>query len=81
MTPVILHRTYFRQNQKARIVRLCNRLLIAELALVGLLTVGVTGFIFDFVVGPLAGLVAAVLATMTVLVLWLVVPQSRKRMA
>ncbi len=81
VTPVILHRTYFRQNQKARIVRLSNRLLIAELVLVGLLTVGVTGFIFDFVVGPAAGLAAAIAATVVVIALWLALPQSRKRMA
>lgn len=81
VTPVILHRTYFRKNQKARIVALSNRLLIAELIVVGILTVGVAGFIFDVVVGPVAGLCAAVVATAAVLGLWLVLPQSRKRMS
>jgi len=81
VTPVILHRTYFRQNQKERIVRLSNRLLIAELVLVGLLTIGVAGFIFDVVVAPVAGLVAAVVATVVVVALWIVLPQTRKRMA
>lgn len=81
VTPVILHRTYFRQNQKERIVRLSNRLLIAELVLVGLLTIGVAGFIFDVVVAPVAGLVAAVVTTVVVVALWIVLPQTRKRMA
>ena len=81
VTPVILHRTYFRQNQKERIVRLSNRLLIAELVLVGLLTIGVAGFIFDVVVAPVAGLIAAVVATVVVVALWIVLPQTRKRMA
>lgn len=70
MTPVTLHRLHFAKRLKARIVRVANALLIATLAVVSLLVVGVTAFIFEVVVSPSAGLWAAIATAAAVLVLW-----------
>jgi len=78
IAPVILHRTFFRRQGKDQVVILGNRLLLAELLVVGLLAIGVTGFIFDFVVGGAAGVVASVISALVVIALWLVLPQVRK---
>lgn len=81
VAPVILHRTFFRHQAKDEVVLFGNRLLLAELIVVGLLTIGVTGFIFDFVVGGAAGYVAAGISLTVVVVLWVVLPQVRKASA
>lgn len=81
IAPVILHRTFFRHPAKDHVVILGNRLLLAELIVVGLLAIGVTGFIFDFVIGGAAGVVAASLSALVVIALWVVLPQVRKATA
>src|SRR6186713_2674863 len=63
MAPVILHRTFFRQQKKDHVVSLGSRLLFAELIIVGVLAIGVTTFIFDFVIGHPAGVIAAIVST------------------
>jgi hypothetical protein len=75
LAPVILHRTFFRQSAKEHVVMTGSRLLLAELIVVGLLAIGVTSFVFDFVVGSSAGLTALVAATIIVLILWVVLPR------
>lgn len=55
---VVLHRRHAGKSRKIGIVLTGDRLLSINLALVALLTAGVTGFIFDFVVGHLAGYIA-----------------------
>lgn len=52
LTPVTLHRLHFAKRLKAQIVRRANGLLIATLAVVSVLVVGVTAFIFEVVVSP-----------------------------
>jgi hypothetical protein len=79
LAPVMLHRTFFQRRQKGHVVKLGNRLLLSELIVVGLLAIGVTSFVFDFVVGQAAGIVTAVIATILVLTLWVVLPQIRRR--
>jgi len=81
VAPVILHRTFFRHPAKDHVVILGNRLLLAELIVVGLLAIGVTGFIFDFVIGSGAGIVAAAISTAVVVALWVALPQIRKATA
>lgn len=81
IAPVILHRTFFRHPAKDHVVILGNRLLLAELIVVGLLAIGVTGFIFDVVIGGSAGIVAAAISTVVVLLLWVALPQIRKATA
>jgi hypothetical protein len=79
LAPVILHRLFFRQRAKAHVVTVGNRLLLAEIVVVGLLTIGVTSFVFDFVVGDTAGITAGVVAAVVVITLWLVLPHLRRR--
>lgn len=81
VAPVILHRTFFRHPAKDHVVILGNRLLLAELIVVGLLAIGVTGFIFDFVIGGPAGVIAAAVSSLVILALWVVLPQVRKAQA
>lgn len=81
VAPVILHRTFFRRQGKDHVVILGNRLLLTELIVVGLLAIGVTAFIFDFVLGGPSGIVAAVVSTLVVIALWVVLPQARKATA
>jgi len=81
VAPVILHRTFFRHPAKDHVVILGNRLLLAELIVVGLLAIGVTGFIFDFVIGGIAGVVAGAISTVVVVALWVALPQLRKATA
>lgn len=72
LAPVGLHRTLFHRHEKARMVIIGNRLLVATLWLVSILASGVVLFIFDVVVGREAGAMAGA-ATGAVLVIVLVV--------
>lgn len=79
LAPVVLHRTFFNKRMKDHVVKVGNRLLLAEVVVVGLLAIGVTSFVFDFVVGGNAGVVAAVIASIVVLLLWVLLPQLRRK--
>ena len=79
LAPVVLHRTYFSKHMKEHVVKVGNRLLLAEIVVVGVLAIGVTSFIVDFVVGEAAGIAAAVIATLVVIILWVLLPQLRRR--
>jgi predicted small integral membrane protein len=81
LTPVTLHRLHFAKRLKAQIVRRANGLLIATLAVVSVLVVGVTAFIFEVVVSPEAGLWAANGAAAAVLLLWIFALLSGRRAA
>lgn len=70
LTPVLVHRIHFQERMKPEIVRLANVLLIATLAVVSVLVVGVTSFIFEVVVSPGAGLWAAIACAALVGGLW-----------
>ena len=78
LAPVVLHRTFFQKHVKSRVVTIGNRLLLAEIVVVGVLAVGVTSFVFDFVIGTTAGIAAGVVATMIVVVLWVLLPHVRR---
>lgn len=75
LAPVSLHRTFFARRQKERIVRVGNRLLVADLVVVAVLAAGVTSLIFDFTAGRLAGLLALGLGVLVIVLLWGVVPR------
>lgn len=79
LAPVVLHRALFRKLEKERVVRLGNRYLTATAILVAVLAVGVSHLIFDFAVGRGAGVVAAVLTLVAVLVLWVLPLTLRAR--
>jgi Family of unknown function (DUF6328) len=74
LAPVSLHRALFRQRAKKRIVQTGHLLLWATLATVAALMVGVVLLIFDVVVSRQAGIIAAVLAALAIILLWLVIP-------
>lgn len=75
LAPVSLHRAYFGRGQKARIVRVGGRLLVADLVVVAALATGVTSLIFDVTVSRVAGFVALGSGALVVLLLWGVVPR------
>jgi VIT1/CCC1 family predicted Fe2+/Mn2+ transporter len=79
LAPVVLHRTFFNKRMKDHVVKVGNRLLLAELVVVALLAVGVTSFVFSFIFGPTAGIATASIATVIVLLLWVLLPQLRRR--
>lgn len=66
LTPVLVHRLHFQQHVKPEVVRLANRLLITTIAVVAILVVGVTSFIFEVVVSPAAGIWAGVVSLLGV---------------
>ena len=77
LAPVSLHRAYFGRGQKARIVRVGSRLLVADLVVLAALAAGVTSLIFDFVLGRVAGLVTLGVGLVVVVLLWAVLPRFK----
>jgi hypothetical protein len=55
---VVVHRLHFAKHVKVRLVRDGGRILIANMAIVVVLTAGVTSLIVDFAVDRTAGLIA-----------------------
>ncbi len=74
LAPVSLHRALFRQQAKAEIVRIANRILKFTLGAVGITLVGTVMLIFDVVVSRPAGMVAAAVALLLIALAWLVLP-------
>lgn len=66
---VALHRLTFGSHDKAALVRVGDRLLFGTACAVGLLTIGVVTFLFDFVFGLTAGLLAGATAVVVTAVL------------
>lgn len=74
LAPVSLHRGLFRKKAKAEIVRIANRILKGTLVAVAVALVGTVMLIFDVVVGHTAGLVAAGVSLIVIIVAWLILP-------
>jgi hypothetical protein len=55
---VVVHRLHFAKHVKARLVRDGGRILVANMAIVVVLTAGVTSLIVDFALDRTAGLIA-----------------------
>ena len=79
IAPVSLHRLLFRRQARARLVSVAHRLALTGLALRGVSLVVVVLLIFDVVRGPGAGVVAAGLVTLLVIVLWVAMPLALRR--
>ncbi len=77
LAPVSLHRAYFGRGQKARIVRVGSRLLVAHLVAVAALAAGVTSLIFDFTLGRTAGFISLGAGLLVVVILWALVPRLK----
>ncbi|MFE6995413.1 DUF6328 family protein [Microbacterium sp. NPDC057659] len=79
LAPVGLHRLLFHQHRKPELVRVANRLVKADLAVIGAVTVGVTALILDVTLDRTVAVAAAVIGVVVVLVLWVVLPMALKR--
>ena len=74
LAPVSLHRALFQRRAKASVVAYGHAALIASLATVSLLLVGVVAFVFDVVIGDAAAWVAGIVLGVVILVLWVITP-------
>lgn len=72
---VVMHREFFGKQQKLKVVRIGNWLLVSNLVVVSLLALLVTSLIFDFVLSRLAGFVVLGIGVIVTFVLWVVVPR------
>jgi uncharacterized membrane protein len=74
IAPVSLHRFLFRRLARRVTVDVAHRLAQIGLSILGLAIVGVVLLIFDVVLGPTAGYVAAGVVFVVLLGLWVVLP-------
>lgn len=85
LAPVALHRMLFRRRAKKELVDVTSRILVVCLAGASVLFPGIVLFIFDFLVGAPAGVIAGAVVFMLVILIWIVMPllikRSQKRVA
>ncbi len=74
LAPVTVHRRYFGQHRKPNVVAIAARFVIADLAVIGALSVGVTALVFDVTLGRTAAIWATGVGVVVVSVLWLALP-------
>jgi len=74
LTPVGMHRTLFRLRRKPDLVRFAARIVKLNLAVIGVLTVGVTALIVDFVLDRGAALVVVIIGAVLIGALWILLP-------
>ncbi len=74
LSPVALHRTLFRRQEKARVVTYGHLALVTALCLVALLLVGVVAFVFDVVLDAAAAWIALGALGAVIAALWIIVP-------
>ncbi len=74
MSPIAYHRILFRRGRRPWLVETANRVARAGLILAALTTCGVVFLTFDLAVGRTVGVVAALIALVGYVVLWVVVP-------
>jgi hypothetical protein len=79
LAPVGMHRMLFHQHRKVMLVRVANRLLKADLIVVGALTVGVVARILDLTMSRPVAIAAAVVGLLVTVVLWAVLPELLRR--
>lgn len=74
LAPVALHRMLFRQRAKQHVVAYGHAALVTALITVSVLLIGVVGFLFDVVVDVDAGVLAAVMLALVIVILWVAAP-------
>ncbi|GAB3163168.1 DUF6328 family protein [Myceligenerans halotolerans] len=79
--PVSLHRALFRRRLKTSVVGTGDRLARAALAALGLTLTGTVLFVFDVVVGRVAGIVAGSAVLLPIVMLWVLLPAWLRRHA
>ncbi|WP_417554275.1 DUF6328 family protein [Microbacterium sp.] len=79
LAPVGMHRMLFHQHRKVMLVRVANRLVKADLIVVGALTVGVVALILDLTMSRPVAVTAAVVGLLVTVALWAVLPELLRR--
>lgn len=79
IAPVSVHRAFFGRRYKSDTVRIGGRLLSAQLLAVATLAMGVTGLVFDFAVGRVAGIITLVVGALVVTALFMLLPRQALR--
>lgn len=79
LTPVGLHRMLFQEHRKIQLVRVADRLVKANLVVIGAVTVGVVALILDVALNRTTAIVVAVLGVIVILLLWVGLPPLLRR--
>ncbi|GAA2855753.1 DUF6328 family protein [Microbacterium arabinogalactanolyticum] len=79
LAPVGMHRLLFHQHRKIALVRTANRLVKANLVVIGAVTVGVVALILDVTLNRPSAIVASALGVVAILLLWVGLPAMLKR--
>lgn len=79
LTPVGLHRMLFQEHRKIQLVRVADRLVKANLVVIGAVTVGVVALILDVALNRPTAIVVAVLGVIVILLLWVGLPPLLRR--
>ena len=74
LAPIAYHRVLFRRGRRPWLVETANKIARAGLVLAALTTCGVVFLAFDLTLSRAAGFVAALVAFLGYVVLWIVVP-------
>jgi hypothetical protein len=74
LSPIAYHRVLFRRGRREWLVTTANRVARAGLVLVALTTCGVVFLTFDLAIGRTGGILAATVAVLGYLVLWVAIP-------
>lgn len=74
LTPVVLHRSLFRQGAKKRLVLFGSRLLVATVVGVGITLTGIALIVFELVGGWTAGIIAASICAAILIGFWVLLP-------
>lgn len=81
IAPVAYHRVLFRQRMKDHIVRAASRLAAVGLVFLALAVVSAVHLVLDLVLNLTVAIVVAALLGALILVLWLLLPFARRRLA
>lgn len=79
IAPVSLHRWLFRRHERRATVDTAHRLAQIGSLFLAVAMIGVVQLIFDVVVGRAAGLLAAAIVSVLLLVLWVMLPLTVRR--
>lgn len=75
LSPVGLHRMLFHRHRKIELVQIANRLVKANLVVIGAVTVGVVALILDVTLSRPAAVISAGCGLVVILLLWVVLPR------
>src|SRR5690606_1806731 len=76
LTPVILHRRYFRKGKKPRVVAFANRVLQVMFVALGIVLIGIIVFVFDVAISLEVSLIAGAITAVALIAVWYVLPST-----